>query len=107
MKIAERIYRNTRAICQMKNLKLGEVESNAGLTVGYLSRGKAVGIEKCARLAEELGVTVDELLRRDYAVEAEAQKARKRLAGAVRSAKQYYGSGEVKQIVDDAMNDDE
>lgn len=105
--IAERLYRNVKAICQTKNLKIGEIEKEAGMSVGYLSRGKVVRIEMCESLADVLGVTLDNLLRRDYASEAEAEKARKRLAASVRNAKRYFGSRNVRSIVNDALDEDE
>lgn len=66
-KLAENIY----ALAKLKNKKIQDLERAADMSVGYLSRflkgNIALPSLSCIfKIAEELGVSVDQLIRNDY-----------------------------------------
>jgi transcriptional regulator with XRE-family HTH domain len=58
------IYVNAKRLCKEQGKQLGEVENQAGLSKGYLSRTKykTISVKKLIEIANILEVTIDELL---------------------------------------------
>ena len=58
---------NIKAICKQKGLSILQLEQNAGLAANTVYRWKEnmPSVDKVKRVADVLGVTVDELLRED------------------------------------------
>lgn len=58
---------NIKAICKQKGLSILQLEQNAGLAANTVYRWKEnmPSVDKVKRVADVLGVTVDDLLRED------------------------------------------
>ena len=73
-KIVENIY----FLIKEKDLKIGEVESNSGISTGYLSRLKDsntnINIESLYKIANYLNVTIDSLVNCDYSELSSTEK---------------------------------
>ena len=58
---------NTRAACKAFNLKITHVERKVGIGSGYvimaIKRNSSVGVCIAARIADQLGFTVDEMIK--------------------------------------------
>lgn len=66
------MFENINYLIKSKNMKIGEFEEAAGVSPGYISRsskdsGSKPSIDFIMKAAEKLGVSVDTLLRADFA----------------------------------------
>ena len=65
----ERFFRNLRIVCKNKGIQIGELETIVGVSIGYISRmeknGKSISLRNAYSLANIVGVTLDDLLRKD------------------------------------------
>lgn len=66
----DRFFDNIAYLIKKNNLKIGELESSAGVSAGYISRASKddksrPGVEFVMKVAELLGISVDTLLRAD------------------------------------------
>lgn len=63
----EQIRNNIRYLCKLNNIRLGSAERSAGVPVGYLSRtNNRMKVDTLIRFAENLNVTVNDLVYRNY-----------------------------------------
>ena len=103
--INNKVYRNVKALAKSKDMKLADVEAQAGVTTGYLSRkGKRISVETLIKLANALGVSTDELLTKDYETELNEQLARHNLRDAILWIKDFHSREEVEAIVKKYLN---
>ena len=69
-KYYERFFRNIRFVCKNKGIQIGELETIVGVSLGYISRmeknGKSISLRNAYSLANIVGVTIDDLLRKDF-----------------------------------------
>ena len=76
----EQFYRNIKFLCKFNHIRMNELEKQLDISIGYLSKTakhrKNLSIEKIAKISEILGVTVDDLINRDYAKELKLPLAR-------------------------------
>lgn len=58
---------NIKAICKQRGLSIQQLEQNAGLAANTIYRWKEniPSVDKVKRVADVLGVTVDDLLKED------------------------------------------
>ena len=73
VELTEKVVQNIRALLAVKNIPIGEFERKIGSATGYFARIKTgnttITLGKTYRAANELGVTVDELISGDFAKE--------------------------------------
>ena len=76
----ERFLKNIRALAKDKGVRLGDLESSCGVSVGYLARFSQdknqvlPGTDFLVRAAERLEVSLDFLLSSDYCLASENEK---------------------------------
>ena len=99
MEIYERIYRNVKALAQLRGVNLGDVEKAIKRTPGFLSRHPKISIDQLIDMAKFLGVGCDQLMNVDYEQELNAQNAREELYAAVAKAKKYFSDEDVRLFV--------
>lgn len=106
MNIKERIYENTKALCGIRNEKLGDVERNVGLSIGCLSRiNIGIKIENAYRIAKYFDVTIDDLIEHDYGEEYKELLAEKELNEAVKRAKKAMRGCDVLKVVNKILEE--
>ena len=105
MNIGERIYRNVKALARLNELKLGDIEGKIGVSRGYLSRKKALVVDKVCMVADVFGVTTDDLIRKDYEKEYKKQFAIYDLRDAIVQAKQKLSGAEILDIVNGVLEE--
>lgn len=69
----ERFYRNTRFLCRKRGVRMSELESLGGVSAGYIGRAAKRGsirLDIAYKTALRLGVSLDDMLSRDYKLEA-------------------------------------
>ena len=68
MEMYEILYKNIKALCICHRIKISDLETKIGLSVGYLSRmsRKKITVDRIAKAAEILGTTIDDLLHNDF-----------------------------------------
>lgn len=105
--IKERIYENTRALCEIRNERLGELEVNVlGLSPGYLSRTThGIKIENVYRIAKHFSVTVDDLIEHDYGEEYKELLAEKELKETVKRVKKAMRGCDVLKVVNKILEE--
>lgn len=102
--MTDRIYKNVKALARINKKELGKIEKEAGLSVGYLSRRKkGLDIEKVANLADQFGLTIDELVNVDYAEKLKKDISKIMLKGAVEASMKALDSKEILIVVNEAM----
>ena len=75
----ERLFRNIHYLIKKRGVKIGDLETSSGVSTGYIARTmrdekSKPGIEFVMKVAEELWVTTDELLRLDLEQLTETEK---------------------------------
>lgn len=59
------LYWNVKYLCYEKNINLGKLERDLGLSTGYLGRlakgGRSIGLDSAIAVAEYLGVNLKDL----------------------------------------------
>jgi transcriptional regulator with XRE-family HTH domain len=109
----EMIYENVKALAKINNQKLGDIETEIGVTKGYLSRkSKGLTIHNVHKLAKHFDITIDDLVSKDYWYEYRSRFAIDELDEAVKRAKKCLtGSvilAEVNKILEcERGNEDE
>ena len=76
MDMNERVFKNVKFLAKEKSIMLRDVEKHIGIAPGYISRRK-FSIDHICRLAEVLGVSVSDLVERDYEEEKRSKEAEK------------------------------
>lgn len=65
MTISERIARNAKYLCRKQGKKLSDLETNIGVSQGYLSRVRGrstMSIDKSAAIAKWFGVDLEKMI---------------------------------------------
>lgn len=92
---------NVRALAAEKGITIWDVEKNAGLSRGYLSRTQTdLGIERVNRLAAYFGVTLDELVNGGSWKQNLRSAAIKALQEAVETASMCMTGDEIRREVE-------
>lgn len=105
MGLRERIYENTKALARLRGIKVSEVEKQIGVSVGYLSRtSKCLTVEKTYKIATLFGVTIDSLIKENYAEICKERFAEYDLRDAVKAAKEVITEPNLLEIVKDELN---
>lgn len=99
MEIQETIYRNVKALAKLKHEKISDVEKEIGVSTGYLSRTKGLGLEKVQKLACHFGKGIDDLITMDYWSVYGAEIAEDGLREAVRMMKDISSEYAILNIV--------
>lgn len=78
----KKIAENIQFLCKKKGMHIGCFEKSVGLAVGYLSRiklnhTKGFSLEKAYRISKELGVSIEELVERDFVKEDWLERLKK------------------------------
>ncbi len=107
MNISEKIYENVKALCKMNDKNMGYIETEiAGVSVGYLSREqKNISVKCVYNIAEYFGITVNNLIEKDYWEEYKQTLAEKELNDAVRRAKKAMKGCDVLQVVNKILDE--
>lgn len=67
----DKIYNNIKTLVGMRDdIKIGTLESEMGLAVGYLSRRCNYNINLIYDISKRLGVSIEDLIEKDYSYEA-------------------------------------
>ena len=69
----ERVFKNVKFLAKEKGIMLRDVEKHIGIAPGTISRRK-FSIDHICGLAEVLGVSVSDLIERDYEEEKRAEE---------------------------------
>lgn len=105
--VMETIYRNVKALAAINGLKLMDVEKDAGLSVGYLSRCKSLDVNALVELARMLDVGVEELISCDFTEELTRKEILCDLKAAVLRAKKHFTEAGILQFVENACREAE
>ena len=104
MDLRERIYENTKALAKLRGIKISDVEKQIGVSTGYLSKtSKCLTVEKIYRIATVFGVTIDSLIKEDYAEICKERFAEYDLQEAVKAAKEVITEPHLLAIVKDEL----
>ena len=104
--IRERIYENAKALAKIRGLKLSDVEEKLGLSQGYLSRtAHGIKIEKVYELSKIFGVTIADLIEKDFWEEYKEKIAEYELADAIRKAKKNMPWFDIQQTVNRVLEE--
>jgi len=76
---SEIIYKNLKAISKIRGIPLGIFESLADVSQGYFSRKHRYTFNVIYTITQYLGITVEELINKDYTKELEVYKRQKRI----------------------------
>jgi len=99
----EKLYFNAKAIAKMNGIRIDNLEHSCGMSNGYLSRvaksGKGLDIIKIHMIADFLGVTIDDLITKNYWEEYKSRIAEMEITEAVRKAKKAMRGCDVLEVV--------
>ena len=102
---SEKIYRNVKALCKEKGIKLGDVEQKIGLSVGYLSRrNKKISVECLIDLADVFDLKMDDLIVKDFTTELDRKSAFISLRNSILWMKDFHERYELEKIVKRLMD---
>lgn len=71
------LHKNVKWLCKCRGMQMRDVEKEIGVSTGYLSRSKNLGIDKVMKIAEIFGLTIDELMKKDFSYLDEQKKLEK------------------------------
>ena len=81
--INDRIVNNIYHLCEMKSIKIGDMERKIGVRIGYFSRKKksqsTVGLLELYEATELLGVSLDEITNKNMYKDFAKEKLKKEL----------------------------
>ena len=97
----ELIYKNIKVLCKIKHIKMNELETQIGLSCGYLSRmgKKRITVDRIDKAAEILGVTVDDLLHKNLEDELELPIAKQEFVEGYLLLKRFVSKEEIIKIM--------
>lgn len=99
-KYREKIYKNTKALVFMSGLEMAEVEKETGHSPGFLSRkGNSLDIDTVMKLCQILGVSLADMIERDYTEELMRMNALNAVYKAVDDALEFYDSGDLVEKI--------
>lgn len=82
--ISEKFVENAKTVAKMKKIKIADLENQAGITAGYLSKvGKyvdSISLEIATKIARIVDEPMDELINGDFAIEAKRASLRRQIA---------------------------
>ena len=65
--INDRICKNVRALCKLHEVKIGDIEAGMDRNPGFLSRKPKLSVDEMVYLAKQLGVSIQDLMEKDFA----------------------------------------
>lgn len=81
--LLKRFSVNARYLCKQKNINIGELEKQIGVSKGYLSRlsssEKAISLGNLYKTAQILETTIDDLLSEDMMIKYRIQELEEEL----------------------------
>ena len=108
MNINEKLHANVKAQAKLNGVNLGDVEKEAGVSVGYLGRKNSIiSVELLIRLAEILDVGVSRLLEEDIEHELEMKEAVSAFWEAVNGMSKYYSDESIRTLLENILGKDE
>lgn len=75
----KRLYRNIRYLAKKQKIRMQDIEMNAGLSIGYLSRlchGTGISASAVWKIAKMLKVNLDDLIHKDLEKEVRRENLR-------------------------------
>lgn len=60
------VYGNIKALAKYKGIRMQDIEKSIYRQVGYLSRGLTLTANELMKISDILGVSMDDLMRKDY-----------------------------------------
>ena len=73
------IYKNLKAISKIRGIPIGIFESLVDVSHGYFSRRHTYTFNVVYTITQYLGITVEDLIQKDYTKELEVHKKKKKI----------------------------
>lgn len=99
------IYQNIKALSKMKGLKLGDVEKSVGLSVGYLSRHKAISSTVLVKLSDIFEISIDDIIRSNFVDEEQKRRIVKDLKNDISAASSFFLKSELMKEIITVLNE--
>lgn len=96
----EKVYRNVKALAALNDKPLNEVEKAIGRNPGFLSRKSAIlDVDMLVTLSRMFNCTVDDLIKGNYELELDTQKAVKNFRDATHVLRCYFTPEGIEAIL--------